>query len=294
MKSTFRVSVITDEIGQDFGRALEVASKEFGMEWVELRGLWDKNILRLDDKEIAEARKLLERYHLRVSDLATPLFKVDWPGAPMNKTRAAAARDTFAADFTFAQQEEVLERSLELAQVFVVERIRCFDYWRLDDVKPYREAMDAKLADAAEQCGKKNVTLVLENEHECNSGTGAEALRTLNAVRSPHFMLNWDPGNAAALGDTPFPDSYERLPKERIGHVHCKDVTRKADGTPDWACMGKGAIDWTGQFRALKRDGYRLAVSLETHWRGAGTPEESSRQSWAGMKDELQKAGASS
>lgn len=79
MKSTFRVSVITDEIGQDFGRTLEVAAKEFGMEWVELRGLWDKNILRLDDKEIAEARKLLERYHLRVSDLATPLFKVDWP-----------------------------------------------------------------------------------------------------------------------------------------------------------------------------------------------------------------------
>jgi L-ribulose-5-phosphate 3-epimerase len=292
MKSTFRVSVITDEIGQDFGRTLEVAAKEFGMEWVELRGLWDKNILRLDDKEIAEARKLLERYHLRVSDLATPLFKVDWPGAPLNKSRAAAARDTFAADFTFAQQEEVLERSLELARVFVVERIRCFDYWRLDDVKPYREAMDAKLTDAAEKCGKKNVKLVLENEHECNSGTGAEALRTLNAVRSPHFMLNWDPGNAAALGDTPFPDSYERLPKERIGHVHCKDVARKADGTTDWACMGKGVIEWVGQFRALKRDGYKLAVSLETHWHGAGTPEESSRQSWAGMKEQLRQAGA--
>jgi len=33
-------------------------------------------------------------------------------------------------------------------------------------------------------------------------------------------------------------------------------------------------------------------VSLETHWRGAGTAEASTRQSWAGMKDELQKAGA--
>jgi sugar phosphate isomerase/epimerase len=56
--------------------------------------------------------------------------------------------------------------------------------------------------------------------------------------------------------------------------------------------MGHGLIDWTGQFRALKRDGYHRAVSLETHWRGAGSPEESSRQSWAGMKQELQKAGA--
>jgi L-ribulose-5-phosphate 3-epimerase len=47
-----------------------------------------------------------------------------------------------------------------------------------------------------------------------------------------------------------------------------------------------------GQYEALKRDGYRQAVSLETHWRGAGTPEASTIQSWAGMKDALNKAGA--
>jgi hypothetical protein len=51
-------------------------------------------------------------------------------------------------------------------------------------------------------------------------------------------------------------------------------------------------IDWVGQFKALKRDGYHYAVSLETHWAGGGTPEKSSRQSWAGMKDSLGKAGA--
>jgi len=43
---------------------------------------------------------------------------------------------------------------------------------------------------------------------------------------------------------------------------------------------------------AMKKAGYNLGVSLETHWRDAGTPEESSRQSWAGMKADLQKAGA--
>ncbi len=56
--------------------------------------------------------------------------------------------------------------------------------------------------------------------------------------------------------------------------------------------MGRGLIDWVGQFRALKRNGYHDAVSLETHWRGAGTAEESTRQSMAGMKEQLQKAGA--
>jgi L-ribulose-5-phosphate 3-epimerase len=104
-------------------------------------------------------------------------------------------------------------------------------------------------------------------------------------------MLNWDPGNASASGETPYPDGYNLLPKDRIGHCHCKDTVKKEKGY-DWAAMGAGIIDWAGQFKALRRDGYHLAVSLETHWHGAGTPEESSRQSWAGMKGLLQKAEA--
>ena len=46
-----------------------------------------------------------------------------------------------------------------------------------------------------------------------------------------------------------------------------------------------------GQFRALERDGYRFAVSLETHWHGAETPEASSRISMKGLKEALAKAG---
>jgi sugar phosphate isomerase/epimerase len=112
-------------------------------------------------------------------------------------------------------------------------------------------------------------------------------------VKSENFMLNWDPGNAAAAGENPFPEGYQLLPKERIGHCHCKDVTKKSDGQgTDWAAIGRGMVDWKGQFAALKREGYHYAVSLETHWRGAGTPEESSRQSWAGMKEDLRFVGA--
>src|SRR6202140_5965983 len=116
-----------------------------------------------------------------------------------------------------------------------------------------------------------------------NTATGAEAAKVLNAVKSPYLMLNWDPGNATASGETPYPDGYNLLPKDRIGHCHCKDAVKQDQGY-DWAAMGKGIVDWTGQYKALKRDGYPFAVSLETHWNGGGTPEESSRQSWAGMK----------
>ena len=290
MNSKFKLSVITDEITQDLGHALEIASKEFGLGYVELRTLWNKNIINLDEKETAEVRRLLGKFDLQVSDIASPLFKTDWPGAPTSKYSPKTKQ--FGADYSFAQQGEVLERAMAKAKALETERVRCFDFWRLEDAKPFREAMDGKLREAAAQLATKKMTLLLENESECNTATGAESARTLKAVQSPNFKLNWDPGNAADGGEVAFPNGFEKIPKERIGHMHCKDVVRKADGTSEWAAMGRGIIDYVGQFRALVQMGYSGTMSLETHWRGAGTEEESSRQSMAGMKELLRKAGA--
>jgi L-ribulose-5-phosphate 3-epimerase len=287
--ATFTLSVLADEISQDFGRACEVAAREFGLGYVELRAMHGKNIMNWDSKDVAEARDVLERFKLRVSEMASPVFKTDWPGAP--KSPFSPKRPEFGADFTYDQQEELLERAIELARAFNTPYVRVFDFWRLDDQKPHREAIDDRLRQAAIAAGKKGVTLTLENELACNTATGAEAARLLNAVREAALKLNWDPGNAQARGETAFPDGYSRLPKDRIGHVHCKDVVFTAGGKSEWVAMGKGVIDWAGQFRALQRDGYRGVLSLETHWRlKGGTPEESTRQSMAGMKELLRKA----
>jgi len=287
LQSPFRVSVINDEISQDFGRACEVAAREFGMHWIELRGMWNKNIVSLDSKEVAEAQRILKKYELRVTNIASPLFKTAWKDDPRAKEKQP---EDFHASFTFDQQGEVLDRAIEMAKAFQTDRIRCFDFYRLDDPVPHREAINQTLLDAANKCGKNELILVLENDGGLNTATGADAAKVLNAVQSPYFMLNWDPGNAAANGEKPYPDGYNLLPKDRIGHCHCKDVARQ--GKEEWAPMGKGVIDWEGQFRALQHDGYHFAVSLETHWQGGGTAEESSRRSWAGMKELLRRASA--
>src|SRR5437660_8580501 len=113
--SPFRVSVINDEISQDFGHVCEVASKEFGMGWIELRGMWNKNIVSLDEKEVAETRRLLDKYQLKVTDIASPLFKVDWPGARKSKYSEAKS---FNANFTLAEKDEVLDRAIAMATAF--------------------------------------------------------------------------------------------------------------------------------------------------------------------------------
>jgi len=292
LKSKFKVSVINDEISQDFDHVCHVASQDFGLEWIELRSMWDKNLMELTSAQIDEAKKILSKYGLKVTDIASPLFKTDWPGAPRSPYGSKGDLHG-AAESTFKEQDEILEKSIALAKTFGTGKVRCFDFWRLDDVAPYRAAIDEKLGSAAEVAGKQGILLVLENEFACNTATGRESGRTMNAVRSPHLALNWDPANAVMRGELDaFPAAWETIPKDRIHHCHCKNAVKNDAGKIEWSPVDKGLIDWSAQFRALQQIGYAEAVSLETHWRGAGTPEESTRVSWNGMKKALIDSGS--
>ena len=218
MTSTFKVSVLTDEISQDFGHACEVAAREFGMTHVDLREAGGKNIMKWDDAQVSDVRRVLERFGLKVACIASPIYKVDWPGAP--KSPFSPKRDEFGANFTYEQQDGLLDRAFELAKSFKTDRIRIFDFWRLDDQKPHRAAIDEVVRKAAIKAARQNLTLVLENEPACNTATGAEAARLLAAIPEKSLELTWDPGNAVTRGETPFPDGYAKLPKAQIGRAH--------------------------------------------------------------------------
>ncbi len=283
--SPFRVSVITDEISPDFDHACSIAANDFGLGWVELRALWGKTVTDLDSTDVGRAQAILGKYNLRVTDIASPLFKVDFPGAPRSQFSPKNAPLT-----DLKQQDALLHRCIERARDFQTDKVRCFDFWRLDDPAPFRAAIDDKLREAAATARKQGIALVLENDFECNTVTAPEAVRTLAAVLG--LSLNWDPGNAVMNGELDaFPAGWALLPKDRILHCHCKNAVRDAAGKVEWSPVDIGLIDWPAQFRALQSIGYHNAVSLETHWRGAGTPEASSRVSWAGMKKALEASG---
>ena len=281
-KLPFHLAVIEDEIDSDFEKACHIVAVEFGLKFIEVRSIGKKNIAEVNDDDIAEARRILAKYSLAVSDLASPLFKVTLPGA---KVEPGTKVDTFGAPAdTFAQQTEVLEKCIHTARSLSTTRIRCFDFLRLEDQKAARPEINEHLRKASTRLAKENMILLLENEQSCNTSTGAEAAQVLAEVTNPNFMLNWDPGNAAASGEVPFPYGYNLLPKGRIGHCHCKDELHNASGKSEWAAVGSGTIDWKGQLQALVKQRFSGTLSLETHWRGAGTPEASTRASMAGLQ----------
>ena len=143
--------------------------------------------------------------------LISPALCSKWIGRERRNQSFSPEHDQFNPNFSYDRQGEVLDRAIELAKKFSSDRVRCFDFWRLDDQGPYRKAMNDQLQQAAEKLRKVGLILILENEFACNTATGAEAAKVLAGVPSPAFMLNWDPGNAAMFGEIPYPNGYDFL-----------------------------------------------------------------------------------
>ncbi len=287
-KLPFKLGIITDEITQDFEKALEFISSH-SLHYCELRELWNKNLMNLSQEQLDRAKALIAKHRLRVSDLGTPLFKYNLPEMPAQPTEK---RDTFQANFTDQDTEDLLRRSFELARFFGTDKVRIFSYWRVNDPEKAYPHVRARLAKAAEAAAKEKMVLVLENEPECNIGTGRELGRILRDVNSPGLRGNWDPANTVMLGEVPYPDGYREV-RGLFAHMHVKDVKKDPQsGKLEWAPVGGGFIDWVGQFQALLADEYTGTMSLETHYRRPdGNTLESTRESLEGLLHVLKQIG---
>lgn len=202
---------------------------------------------------------------MRVLSIASPVLKCVLPDAPPIDERFQ--QDVFGSAYTIADQPRLSARAFEIAEMTGAKIIRVFSYWRTTAPEQCVDRIVAALQDLADRARARGLIIGLENEHACNVGTGAEAGRVLAALDHPALQSIWDPANASILGETPFPDGYAKLPASRIVHVHAKDCVVKGH-KPTWGPLGEMGIDWRGQLAALNRDGYRGAISLETHWRG--------------------------
>jgi sugar phosphate isomerase/epimerase len=276
----FKLGIITDEIAEDFEQALDFISK-YSLTYCELREIWNKNLMNLSRADLARAKQLIEKHQLRVSDLGSPVFKYNLPEMP---ARPSEKRDTFLANFTDQDTEDLLRRSFDLAHFFGTTKVRIFSYWRVEAPEKAYPYVRDRLAKAAAEAARDKIILALENEHECNIGTGEELGRLLRDVNSPYLRGNWDPANAVMLHEVPYPDGYRHV-RGLFAHMHVKDVKKDPrTGKLSWAPVGGGFIDFRGQFKALLEDHYEGTISLETHYRRPdGNRLESTRESLEGL-----------
>ena len=287
---TPKLGVITDELTEDFAKALDFISQH-SLAYCEVREMWKKNLVNLSQEELERAKELIEKHHLRVSEIASPIFKYQMPGMPSLHPNLG---DTFkAADLTDNDTEPLLERVFKLAPYFGTSKVRVFSYWRVQEPEKAYPYIRDRLAKAAALAAQHKITLLLENETDCNVGTGKELGRMVREVNSPNLRAMWDPCNAVRLGEVPYPDGYRHV-QGLFPHMHIKDIKKDpATGKYQYVPVGKGMIDYRGQFQALRDDGYDGTMSIETSYvRPDGDKLEATRECLEGLLGVLKSANA--
>jgi sugar phosphate isomerase/epimerase len=227
------------------------------------------SIVDVAPQALRAIRRELDDRGFRVCAIASPFLKCHRSDGPL-------------------EQERVHERALEAAAIMSAPVVRAFAYWREPEPAAALPQAGRVLSRAAARANDAGVTLALENEHECNVATSAEARAALDAAASPHLRLIWDPGNAAMLDPASFVGlgGLETI-SDRVAHVHLKDVS--ASGT--WTQVGEGIVDFAALLRFLAGAGYDGYLSLETHYHRDGSGELATRDCVAALRSIAEQAG---
>jgi L-ribulose-5-phosphate 3-epimerase len=277
----WKLGIITDEVDPDLARVLSSFYPKYQLRWAEIRNL------KLNGKStyvykhatpdaISQIKRQLDDAGVKLSVLDTGIYKIALPGTtPLTHDPT----DLNPVNGAYGTQLDDLKRAAGAAHTLGTDRLRIFAFLRVADPAAIQDRIVEELGKAIEVARQESVTLLLENEHTCNVGTGTETAKVLAAIPDRTLMHNWDPGNCAQLGEQPFPKAWDQLDHSRIGHVHLKDAAGKS-----WKPIGGGEIDFLGQFRALKQMNYSGTMSLETHYRNRQhDPYTSSVESMDGL-----------
>jgi len=272
----FTLSGFADEISPDLEEQMDVM-EELDIDYIELRGVNDKNVLDLTDEEIREIKASMNRRGFSVSAIGSPIGKV-------------------GIEQDFGDHLERFQRALYLADFFQAPYIRLFSYYIPSGADPadYREEVMRRMKRKTELAEEAGITLLHENEREIYGDTPERCRDILETVDSSHLRAIFDPANFIAIGRQPYPEAFRQL-TDFIEYLHIKDAKFEEEGqTIKPAGEGEGRI---GEIlKELDGEGFEGFLSLEPHLAMAGQMEgfsgpDAFRLAARSLKDVLQEEG---
>jgi sugar phosphate isomerase/epimerase len=259
-----RISAITDEIGVAPQDSLDFA-KQYGLRWVELRNVPGskpgKEYSFLPEAELKEAAASFAATGLKVSFLNPPLLKFGWPGTEPVRRRPesdeARAKRLASEQKKWEARKDDVKKAVDAAKILGCDKIRIFAGSRVADPSTVMQRVAKEIGDLADIAAAQKVHLLVENENSQNVGTSAETAQLMEILQSKWVGINWDPQNALALKETPWPDGYRALNLKRVLNIQFKGKGIMTN-SPD-------KLDWASIVKALEKDGYPYEIGLETH-----------------------------
>jgi sugar phosphate isomerase/epimerase len=239
-----------DEISPDLDEQLNTLVQE-SMAHMELRSIWNKNVLDLREGELERVRSAASERGIGISSIGSPIGKV-------------LVTDPFGPHL------KRFRRALHAANVMRSPYVRVFSFFIPKGHEPdrYREEVIERMGTLAGEAEDFGVALLHENEKDIYGDIPTRGVDILAGVDSPALRAAWDAANFVQCGVShPYTDGYESL-RPYIEYVHVKDAL---SGSGKVVVAGEGAGQWPETLSALRASGFDGFFSLEPHLASAGT-----------------------
>ncbi len=249
-----RLSAFADEISPDLNEQTAVLKSE-NIHFLDLRGVWNTNVLDLSEKQANEIKETLDAHGIGVAVIGSPIGKMP-------------------IDSHFDEHLQRFDRAIALAKFFQAPFIRIFSFYppaasvgNESSASPaaWRDEVLRRLREMTARARAVGIILLHENEKDIYGDTIARCVDLLQSCDDAHLQAVFDPANFIQCEQTPYPDAYEAL-HPWLRYVHVKDA--RADGSV--VAAGEGMARWPDLLQRLREDGYDGFFSLEPHLAAAG------------------------
>jgi sugar phosphate isomerase/epimerase len=250
--ATFTISAFGDEIAPDLDEQLATL-KDLDVGCLDLRGAWGKNVVRMDDEDLARVVKTCAKYGTQVACLGSPIGK-----SPLTEP--------------IEYEMNNLRQIFKVGESVGCRRVRMFSFYPPDTSTNvhYDQHVDEaveRLKLLAGMAEREGFTLLLENEKGIVTDTLARCKTVVDAVDSPNFRFLWDSANFVQVGEEQVVERGWPMVGDAIGYVHIKDAVL-SDGHVVPAGEGDGQLPLL--LGKLVESGYQGVLALEPHLKVAG------------------------
>lgn len=252
------LSINVDEVGSDIPEIADFLARNH-LDSVELRTLSSINFANFEESDIRSLISNLMAYKLRVSAIASPLFK--WY---KNMPEHIQPYDSFNFPCILTDQEKLaaIRKVTKNAASVGARKIRIFTGLNGGDPNPSEALENDMIEFTVSHMRENGIQAMFENEPVCQIFKFADCIRMLEKI--PDIKLWLDVANFYQVNERiSVSDLLEILPK--VGHVHLKDFVFKGNEIKH-VSMGDGDIPWSGFLDVLlSRQDLDITYSIETH-----------------------------
>lgn len=238
-----KISAFADEISDDLDIQIENL-KANGVGYIELRGVWGKNIMALTEDEVRQVKQ-------RATDQGIGFSAV---GSPLGK---------FPLDGDINLQIEGLKKAIQYAHILEAPYIRMFSFWMPHGIDPaqHRSQVIDWLGKMIAEAEGTGIVLAHENEKDIYGDTGDRCLDLYSSFQSPAFTGIFDFANFVQCNQQPYIDCWPKL-RSYITYFHIKDALL---GSGKVVPAGQGDGDLEKILDEAFAAGYDNFLTLEPH-----------------------------